>query len=118
MRINTETVVGLFMLSAVAVFLFMSFKIGIVRFDAVKYAQYVMYFSDVSGLNEKADVVVAGVKVGWVRKLSLVNKARQVRVDMMIDRTTSLYSNAYGIVRQNGLANACARGSTSVRVDG
>ena len=103
MRINTETLVGLFMISAVAVFLFMSFKIGVVRFDAVRYAQYVTYFSDVSGLNEKADIVVAGVKVGWVRKLSLVNKAKQVRVDMMIDRGSVLYSNAYGVIRQNGL---------------
>ncbi len=103
MRITTETVVGLFMLSALSVFLFMSFKIGIVRFDTLRYAHYVAYFSDVSGLDEKAKILIAGVPVGWVKKLSLVNRAKQVRVDMMIDRVSTLYGNAYGIVRQNGL---------------
>jgi phospholipid/cholesterol/gamma-HCH transport system substrate-binding protein len=103
LRISTETIVGMFILAALTVFLFMSFKIGVWRLDAVKYAHYITYFSDVSGLNEKADVVISGVKVGWVSKLSLVSKYRQVRVDIMIERSSSLHSNAYGIIKQNGL---------------
>ncbi len=103
MRIKTETAVGLFMILALTVFLFMSFKIGIWRVDTVRYAHYITYFSDVSGLNEKSDVLIAGVKVGWVQKLSLVPRNRHVRVDIMIDRNSILYANAHGIIRQNGL---------------
>ncbi len=103
MRIQTETAVGLFMLSALTVFLFMSFRIGIWRVDTVRYAHYIAYFSDVSGLNEKSDILIAGVKVGWVQKLSLVSRTRQVRVDMMIERNSIIYQNASAVIKQNGL---------------
>jgi phospholipid/cholesterol/gamma-HCH transport system substrate-binding protein len=103
LRIKTETSVGLFMILALIIFLFMSFRIGIWRLDTVKYAHYIAYFSDVSGLNEKSDILIAGVKVGWVQKLSLVARHSQVRVDMMIDRNSIIYSNAHSSIRQNGL---------------
>ena len=103
MHIKTETWVGLFIVSALFIFLFMSFKIGIWRVDTVKYAHYIAYFSDVSGLNEKSDVVISGVKVGWVQKLSLSAKQQYVRVDLMIDRSSIIYANAYGVIKQNGL---------------
>lgn len=103
MRIKLETTVGLFMILALTVFLFMSFKIGIWRIDTIRYAHYITYFSDVSGLNEKSDILIAGVKVGWVQKLSLVPRNKHVRIDMMIDRNSILYANAHGVIRQNGL---------------
>lgn len=63
-----ETIVGLFMLTAISIFIYMSFKMGICRLDTVRYAQYSTYFRDVSGLREKADVCISGVRVGWVEK--------------------------------------------------
>lgn len=103
MRISTETIVGLFILSAFSIFLFMSFKIGVWRLDTVKFAHYVTYFSDVSGLTEKSEIVISGVKVGWVQKLSLVSKYRQVRVDLMLERNSNLHTNSYGVIKQAGL---------------
>jgi phospholipid/cholesterol/gamma-HCH transport system substrate-binding protein len=103
LQVKIETAIGFFMILAVAVFLFISFRIGIWRLDTVKYARYITYFSDVSGLNEKSDVVIAGVKAGWVDSLSLVNRNRQVRVDIMIDRSSVIYANGYALIRQNGL---------------
>ena len=103
MRIKLETIVGLFIIVSISIFLFISFKIGIWRVDTIRYANYIAYFSDVSGLNEKADVTVAGVKVGWLNKLTLVSKNKQVRIDLMIDRNSIIYANAYAVIRQNGL---------------
>jgi len=50
----------------------MGFKIGAFRFDRAQYNKYVMYFEDISGLSRKADVKIAGVKVGWVEKINLI----------------------------------------------
>ena len=103
MRIQTETVVGLFMMAAIAVFIFMSFKVGICRLDSIRYAHYSNYFKDVSGLHEKADVCIAGVKVGWIEKINLINRDSHVRVDMMIDRNSILFSDAFAAIRQDGI---------------
>ncbi len=103
MRIQTETVVGLFMMAAIAVFIFMSFKVGICRLDSIRYAHYSNYFKDISGLHEKADVCISGVKVGWIEKIHLINRDAYVRVDMMIDRNSILYSDAFATIRQDGL---------------
>jgi phospholipid/cholesterol/gamma-HCH transport system substrate-binding protein len=98
-----ETIVGLFMLTALSVFVYMSFKMGICRLDTVRYAQYSTYFKDVSGLREKADVCISGVRVGWVEKIHLISHENHVRVDIMMNRNSIIYSDAYAIVRQDGL---------------
>jgi phospholipid/cholesterol/gamma-HCH transport system substrate-binding protein len=101
--VKTETIVGLFMLTALAVFIYMSFKMGICRLDTVRYAQYSTYFKDVSGLREKADVSIAGVRVGWVERIHLVSHESHVRVDLMMNRTSIIYSDGFATVRQDGL---------------
>jgi len=103
LNIRGETAVGLFMLSALIIFLLMSFKIGLWRIDTMKYAQYSICFSDVSGLNEKAEVVISGVKVGWVQKLTLINRGKAVKVEIMIDKNSIIYGNGSGSIKQNGL---------------
>ncbi len=91
------------MIFSVTIFLLISLKIGIWRLDAPKYAHYITYFGDVSGLGEKSQVVIAGVKVGWVSKLTLDSKFKQVRLDLMINRDSIIYSNGHAIIRQDGL---------------
>lgn len=103
MRIRTETSVGLFILVAVGIFLYMSFQIGEIRFDSARYSHYTVYFHDVSGLNKKADVQMAGVKVGWVEDVGLVNNGQQVRAEIMVLSSYPIYADAYGLVRQDGL---------------
>lgn len=103
MRIKTETSVGLFILGAIVIFMYMTFQIGVLRFDTARYNKYTVYFHDISGLSKKADVQIAGVKVGWVENVELVNNGQQVRADIMLIKTYTLYSDAYGIIRQDGL---------------
>jgi phospholipid/cholesterol/gamma-HCH transport system substrate-binding protein len=81
----------------------MTFQIGFLRLDTIRYSNYVIYFHDISGLSKKADIQIAGVRVGWVSHVELVNNGQQVRAEIMILKEYTIYNNAYGIIRQDGL---------------
>lgn len=81
----------------------MSFQIGVLRFDRSQYYQYTVYFRDISGLAKKAEVQIAGVKVGWVESVNLENDGQQVKAVIMIFHSYVLHSDAYGMIRQDGL---------------
>ena len=105
MRISTETKVGIFVLSALGIFLYMTFQIGAFRVDTGNYKTHSIFFKDVSGLARKADVKIAGVKVGWVDDISLIQGDVQFEAEatILIDKRYSLRTDAIGIVRQDGL---------------
>jgi len=105
MRINPETGVGIFVLAALGIFFYMTFQIGVFRLDTANFRPQKVYFKDVSGLARKADVKIAGVKVGWVEAINLVQgqDAYQAEADIMVNRNYQLRSDAYAIVRQDGL---------------
>jgi len=104
LQAKIETQVGIFVLAALAVFVYMGFKIGAFRFDRTQYNKYIMYFEDISGLSRKADVKIAGVKVGWVEKINLISDHNiKAEAKVMILKDYTLYSDAYAIVRQDGL---------------
>jgi phospholipid/cholesterol/gamma-HCH transport system substrate-binding protein len=99
-----ETKVGIFVLAAIGVFIYMGFQIGAFRFDRGRYVEYTMYFKDITGLSRKADIKIAGVKVGWVENIQLaVDGDLLPKATAMILREYTLYSDAYAIVRQDGL---------------
>jgi len=100
---RTETAVGLFILVSTGIFLYMSYQIGSFRFDRVKYNTFYAYFNDISGLNKKSDVKIAGVKVGWIDAIDLVSDGHQVKATLMIGKEYQLYTDAYAMVRQEGL---------------
>lgn len=104
MHSNIETRVGVFVLGALAIFIYMGFSIGVFRFDRGQYYTYIIGFNDISGLVRKADVKIAGVKVGWVEDILLRPEAQQkAQARVMVHRNYRLYENAYGMVRQDGL---------------
>ncbi len=107
MKINTETSVGLFVLGALAIFFYMTFHIGVFRFDTQNYRKQYVYFNDVSGLAKKADVKIAGVKVGWVSDILLTQRDDEAgydaKAEIMVLRHYLLRTNSYAIVRQDGL---------------
>jgi phospholipid/cholesterol/gamma-HCH transport system substrate-binding protein len=99
-----ETRVGIFVLIALAIFGYMGFKIGAFRFDRAQYTQYLLYFRDISGLSRKAAVKIAGVKVGWVEEIKLIEGAEaKAEAVVMVSASYPLYQNAYTLVRQDGL---------------
>lgn len=104
MQGRTETRVGIFVLAALAIFAYMGFQIGAFRFDRANYTKYTMYFKDIAGLTRKADVKIAGVKVGWVEKIKLVPDTQmQAEAEVMVLKEYILYSDSYAMVRQEGL---------------
>lgn len=105
MQGKIETKVGIFVLAALGVLAYMGFHIGAFRFDRSKYNKYTIYFKDISGLSRKAEVKIAGVKVGWVEHIALVleGEITQAQADVMIHNQYTLYKDAYAIVRQEGL---------------
>lgn len=104
MRGKIETRVGVFILAALGIFLYMGFKIGSFRFDRDQYTSYTMFFKDISGLSRKAKVKIAGVEVGWVEETTLVGDGRmraQALIALLKDHT--LYVDAHAVVRQDGM---------------
>lgn len=81
----------------------MSFFLGVFRLDRINYSSYIVYFNDIGGLEKKADVKIAGVKVGWAESIDLIEGHYQARANIMILNRYILRSDAYAIVRQEGL---------------
>lgn len=99
-----ETTVGIFVLAAIGIFIYMGFQVGAFRFDRGRYNLYTIYFKDISGLSRKADAKIAGVKVGWVENVTLhADGDMQAEVQIMVLKDYALYSDSYALVRQQGL---------------
>lgn len=81
----------------------MSIQVGTFHFNKSNYNSYTLHFLDISGLNKKGDVKIAGVKVGWVDKIELQSEKNQVCLTIMIPKNYILHVDAYGIIRQDGL---------------
>lgn len=81
----------------------MSIQMGAFRLYKGCYNSYVLYCPDIAGLNKKADVKIAGIKVGWVEDLELLIDQKQVRVNIMVNKSYLLHDDAHGVIRQEGL---------------
>lgn len=104
MQIKTETQVGIFVLVALGIFFYMTIFLGVFRLDRHSYHRYMVTFDDISGLERKASVKIAGVPVGWVESIELVrNDPHHAKAHIMVKKNYILHSDAYAIVRQEGL---------------
>lgn len=104
MQFKTETKVGIFILVAVGIFSYMTFYLGVFRLNVHSYKSYTIYFDDISGLSRKADVKLAGVKVGWVDDITLlVDSSAKARLKIMILNGYTMHGDAYAEIRQEGL---------------
>ncbi len=103
MQIKTETKVGAFVLVALAVLVYMAIFLGAFKWHLRSYAKYVVSFQNVAGLVKKADVKIAGVKVGWVDKIRLSSKSDLAEVVLMIGDSYQLYADAKIEISQEGL---------------
>src|SRR5262249_6259065 len=91
-------------LGALGIFIYMGFSIGVFRFDRGNYYGYTIGFQDISGLVRKAEVKIAGVKVGWVEDIILQPESYQkAQARIMVHKQYRLYENACGMVKQDGL---------------
>lgn len=83
-----EIWVGVFVVVALAAVLFLSLQVsGLVEIRNPPSYQLSASFNNVGGLSEKAQVQMAGVKVGRVESISLDPQTHQARVVLNIDKS-------------------------------
>jgi phospholipid/cholesterol/gamma-HCH transport system substrate-binding protein len=72
-RINTEVVVGFFLLLGLLALGYLAIKLG--KMEVVGGSGYTVYatFSNVAGLRAGSPVEIAGVDIGWVEGVRLQN---------------------------------------------
>ena len=99
---RAETRVGIFVLVAIGLFIYLSINIKVFRLDANQYTFYKTYFDDTGGLDQKSPVRIAGVDVGWVEKITLLDAGKAV-VDIRVNKKNKLSRNAYATISQEGL---------------
>lgn len=105
-KIRIEAIIGLFVILAISLFLFLTIYFGIFRFDSANYNTFNIIFDDVTGLNKKDEVKISGVKVGWVEDIVLDPSDWNVHVAIKVRREYELHQNARALTRQDGLLGA------------
>jgi phospholipid/cholesterol/gamma-HCH transport system substrate-binding protein len=100
--VKAETIVGIFVLIAIGIFFYLGITIGSLRLDKDSYDFYKAFFDDTAGLEMKDPVKIAGVDVGWVSKISLIEDGKAV-VIFRVRKDHKLAKNAFARVRQEGL---------------
>lgn len=103
MQIKTETKVGAFVIIALAIMAYMALFLGTFKWHLRNYDSYSVIFENVAGLVKKADVKIAGVKVGWVDKIKLASDGSVVEVTIMVGERYKLYADAKVEIGQDGL---------------
>ncbi|MDQ5940321.1 MAG: transporter, substrate-binding protein [Candidatus Dependentiae bacterium] len=99
---KTETRVGIFVIGAVLVFLYLSFNIGALRIDQKNYDTYISFFDDTGGLDLKAAVKTSGVRIGYVEAIYL-REGGKAEIHLKILKTYKLALNAYATISQETL---------------
>jgi phospholipid/cholesterol/gamma-HCH transport system substrate-binding protein len=110
-KVKLETRVGIFIISAIAIFFYLSLNIGEFRMDSTMYYQYKCFFDDIGGLATKAPVKIAGVAVGYVEEIKLL-EAGKAFVVLRVSKQNKLARNAYAMIAQEGLI-----GNKSIEID-
>jgi phospholipid/cholesterol/gamma-HCH transport system substrate-binding protein len=102
-NINTEIIVGLFMLAGFLAFGYLSLQMGEFSiFDLEKNYRLDAEFDNVSGLKVGAVVEIAGVGVGKVAKIELGEQGL-ARIEMLIKSEVNISADAIASIRTQGL---------------
>jgi len=101
MRLSTEARVGLVVLLGVLILTYMTFKVGGYRFGTAAGYRIIALFDSVSGLDTKSKIRVAGVEVGTVETIALLDG--QAKVTLRINPDVKLRKGTQAAVRATGL---------------
>ena len=102
-KINTEFIVGLFMLAGFLSFAYLSSQMGEFSvFSLERNYQIEAEFDNVSGLKVGATVEIAGVTIGKVSEISL-GQGDLAKVILLINRDVKVTADAIASIRTQGL---------------
>jgi phospholipid/cholesterol/gamma-HCH transport system substrate-binding protein len=102
-KINTEFVVGIFMLAGFLAFAYLSSQMGEFSvFDLERNYSLVAEFDNVSGLKIGATIEIAGVTIGKVSDVSLAEDGL-AKVSMLVNQGVKISGDAIASIRTQGL---------------
>ena len=101
MRLNVETVVGLFVLLGIACLAWLSVKLGKLEIIGGDYVPFHAEFASVSGLKKGMSVEIAGVDVGKVESITLNDYNADVL--LKVRKGISLQEDTIASIRTRGL---------------
>ena len=102
-NINTELVVGLFMIAGFLAFAYLSLYMGEFSvFDLKRNYSLEAEFDNISGLKVGAGVEIAGVDIGNVAKIELA-KNGLAKVELLINSDVKITKDAIASIRTQGL---------------
>jgi len=100
-KTNLEFIVGLFLATGILCLAYLSIKIARKEFFNAGGYQVQAVFTNCSGLNRGASIMIAGVEIGRVEKVDLEDY--EARVAMVIHRGIVLQKDAIASIKTKGL---------------
>lgn len=97
-----DVVVGAFVLVGIAAIAYLSIQVGGIAYTGPGGLRLIAVFDEIGGLANRAPVVISGVKVGQVTRISL-NDDLRARVDMELDGSLELPIDTSASIRTAGL---------------
>ena len=98
-----EFSVGIFILIGIAAILYLAIQIGSSRLLGSDARVIDARFTNVGGLNEGSNVMIAGVKVGVVGKSTLDTENIVAMVQLKLHTDLSIYDDAIASIKTSGL---------------
>src|SRR5271169_3678374 len=100
-KLSAEAKVGLLVIAGAVILLYMTFAVGKYQFGEPKGYLLIADFDSVAGLDVKATVRMAGVKIGTIQKVEL--DAGRARVTMRIDQDVRIPRGTEAMISTLGL---------------
>ena len=100
---RTEFAVGLFILVGILAILYLALQIGSSRILGSDSMVVEARFSNIGGLNEGSNIMIAGVKVGVVGNIRLDTESLVAMVELKLKNDLVIYDDAIASIKTNGL---------------
>jgi len=100
-NVSTELKVGIFAIIVIIILSYMTFKVGRMTFMWEKGLKLYAEFDDISGLDEKSRIKVAGVEAGIVDKIVLENG--KAKLTLLLNPDIKIHKNAEVALKMSGL---------------
>ncbi|MEN8263228.1 MAG: MlaD family protein [Nitrospirota bacterium] len=98
---STELKVGIFAIIVIMVLSYMTFKVGSLPLLWEKGYRLYAEFDDISGLDEKSRIKIAGVEAGIVDRIQL--EGGKARLTLLLNPDVKVHGNAIAYLRMTGL---------------
>jgi phospholipid/cholesterol/gamma-HCH transport system substrate-binding protein len=98
-----DFLVGLFVLTGLAAIAYLSLSIGGLAYSGPGGLRLWALFDQTGGLKPRAPVVIAGVKIGQIMKISLDEPTVRARVDMNLDPSLQLPTDTVASIQTAGI---------------